>query len=71
MTRERESRGQGGARQERGGKIEAEVGVGTRGEETGLHEHTILLRQPEGTNIRRLESAEAMREEEGLSSLRT
>jgi hypothetical protein len=42
MTRERELRGQGWeGRENRGG------GAGA-GEETGLHEHTILLRQPAG-----------------------
>ena len=46
MTRGRELRGRGGAGLE--GEREIEVEVGMRGEETGLHKHTILLRQAVG-----------------------
>jgi hypothetical protein len=45
MKRGRELRGRGGAGLEKG---EVEVRNEDAGEETSLHEHTILLRQPAG-----------------------
>jgi hypothetical protein len=58
MTRGRELRGRGGARQEKGEKIEAEVGVGIRVKKRACTNiRSFYDNRQDNINIRRLESA--------------